>query len=265
VSPVAIYATEEEFYMKNLFLLSALVLGSVAWADDGVVSVDEHGNPHTYGAGELGAVYGGTFSQEAFDQFKYYSDKTGGTFGFCPQFEHLPTVMNQIFESIMNQHAAQTDIALVLDVTGSMGDEIESVKENLVNLIAKFQAAEGTDIKISLLIYRDAQDEFVNKVVQDMTSDLQALSETVKTITVAGGGDEPEAVLDAIEATAKNISFRETASKNLLIIGDAPGHAQSTTSGHNVDEVLADLGTHGTFIIHPLLVSNIPGGVVVEH
>lgn len=231
-----------------------------AWGqtdDDGIVSVDEHGNPHVYGVEELNAAYGGTFDQGAFDDFKVYADKTGGTFGFCPQADHLPKVMDQIFEAIMKQEATETDVALVLDVTGSMSDEIESVKLNLVKLIEKFQQAERSDIKISLLIYRDAGDEFVNKVIQDMTGDLAALGDQVKTITVDGGGDHPEAVLDAIEVAGSTLSWRPLASHNMIIIGDAPGHQVSTTTQRNLDQVLVELAKVGSFTIHPLLVSNL--------
>lgn len=247
--------------MKKTLLMGLMAASLTAWGEDGIVSVDENGNPHTYGVEELNAAYGGTFDQSAFDDFKVYADKTGGTFGFCPQADHLPKVMDQIFESIMNQAAAETDVALVLDVTGSMTDEIDSVKENLVTLIERFQTAGRSDIKISLLIYRDAGDEFVNKVIQDMTSDLQSLGEQVKTITVDGGGDHPEAVLDAIEVAGASLSWRPLAARNMIIIGDAPGHTTSTTTQKNLDQVLEGLATIGTFVIHPLLVSNVSSGV----
>jgi len=247
--------------MKNKILLAGLLSMSLtAWGqegDGGIVSVDEAGNPHVYGVDELNATYGGTFNQNAFEDFKQYADKTGGTFGFCPQADHLPKVMDQIFESIIKQDAKEIDVALVLDVTGSMADEIQSVKTNLVTLIEKFQNAESSDIKISLLIYRDAGDEFVNKVVQDMTSDLTALGEQVKTITVDGGGDHPEAVLDAVEVAGSTLSWRALAAHNMIILGDAPGHQVSTTTQLNLDQVLENLSKVGSFTIHPLLVSNL--------
>lgn len=246
--------------MKNKLLIAGLLsLSLTTWAEDGdggIVSVDEAGNPHVYGVDELNATYGGTFNRNAFEDFQQYAEKTGGTFGFCPQADHLPKVMDQIFQSIVKQEAEEIDVALVLDVTGSMMDEIQSVKANLVTLIEKFQNTENKNIKVSLLIYRDAGDEFVNKVVQDMTSDLQALGEQVKTITVDGGGDMPEAVLDAVEVAGGQLTWRELAAHNMIIVGDAPGHSVSTTTQLNLDQVLENLSKVGSFTIHPLLVSN---------
>jgi len=241
-----------------LWSLILIMAGFNARAD--VVSVDENGNDHTYSEADLIATYGGTFDQNAYDDFKYYADQTGGTFGFCPQYTHLPKVMNEIFDSIMGQKAPKNDVALVLDVTSSMTDEIEAVKQNLVNLIAQFQTASNkNDIQVSLVIYRDKGDDFVTKVVQNLTSDMQLLSEQVKVIKVAGGGDNPEAVLDAIETAGTQINWRVGASHNMIVIGDAPGHKTAVDTGLNAAQVLAKLGQISDFVIHPLLVANISG------
>ena len=80
----------------------------------------------------------------------------------------------------------------------------------------------------------------------------------LKEISVSGGGDHPEAVLDALELIEGNIHFRLKSNKTIILIGDAPGHSYSKATGRKTKEVLDLMNQSKNKIsINPILVSNI--------
>ena len=248
--------------MKSIItLLSLLSFSSFAQ----YLTVNETGEVVTMSKAALGGAYGNTFDQSAFDQFDGYAKTTGGKMGFCPQVIHLPTVMDAVLNTILEDSREKQDIVLVLDTTGSMGDEIESVKENLVRLIGQLkESSEEKSFKVSVILYKDSEkpDPYVAKILIDLSSDLEKISEELKKITVSGGGDHPEAVLDAFELVAEQVHFRLNSSKSIIVLGDAPGHLNSKTTGKSTDEVLDLFFTaDGSVKISPILVSNISGPV----
>jgi len=256
--------------MKTIILALALatilvapgVMADEVKKDDRVISVDKDGHSKDYTEDGLKREYGGSFDDGAWNKFKDYAEKTGGRVAYSPNSAELAKVMELVFNAVISDAKGLNDIALVLDVTGSMSDDIQSVKTNLVKLIGDLQAVnEERDIRIALLLYRDEGDVFVNKVVSNFTSDLQELSVHINAVTVAGGGDHPEAVLDAMEAAHWNLDWRVTATKHLMVIGDAPGHDNSKITKKTEDDILATLKSVG-ILVHPVLVSNVRGPVV---
>ena len=54
------------------------------------------------------------------------------------------------------------DVAFVLDTTGSMGDEIDVVKEKLVSIAWKLSAGQpAPDVRFAVVAFRDQGDEYV--------------------------------------------------------------------------------------------------------
>lgn len=246
----------------KLLLTLLLALAPALSANAQIISIDEDGNEHIYDPGELSGTYGGTFDKAALTEYQVYADKTGGTMAFCPKFEDLPKIVDLVLADILKATETNVDVAIVLDVTGSMGDEINEVKKNLARLMDNIQQQKGDkDIKVSLLVYRDLNqtDPFVTKVIQDFTADLVVLNTSVQDIIVGGGEDTREAILDALEAANSQLSFRTDASKNVVLIGDAPGHATSKTSGQTTDQVLDLLATTSHIKVYPMLVANVSG------
>lgn len=227
--------------MKVYVIAAAILISTNIFA--GLVhSVDKQGNKKRYSNKELKKNYGGSYNQHALQQFERYATATNGALGYSPDFKNLPEVIDTIFEEIVRDHPHTIDIAIVLDTTGSMHGEIESVKDNLIRLVKKFRHRSlDNTIDIALILYRDRDDLFTTKVVQDFTIDLNTINSALKIITVDGGGDEAEAVLDALETAAFTLNWRSDASRNILLIGDAPGHDHSTKSSKAADEILGQL------------------------
>ena len=128
------------------------------------------------------------------------------------------------------------DIAFIVDATGSMSDEINFLKDDLLDIITKV-ANQHTDaaIRTAALFYRDEGDDYLTRV-QDFTSDATATMAFIQQQEANGGGDFPEAVHTALEEGLQKLSWREDRSIRLVfMLLDAPPH--------QYDNVLASLHT----------------------
>lgn len=117
------------------------------------------------------------------------------------------------------------DIAFVVDATGSMGDEIQYLQDELQDIISK-TADKYTSIKLrtASVFYRDHGDEYVTRY-NDFQTDPSNLIRFIKKQYAAGGGDIPEAVEDALTTAMDSLQWNENAhSKILFLILDAPPH-----------------------------------------
>ena len=83
-------------------------------------------------------------------------------------------------------------VTFVVDDTGSMWNEIDSVKSDILNQINTFDTA-GTFIKYTLITYKDT----VNLL--GSTIDHNQISTWVNALYASGGGDCPEAGYDALD------------------------------------------------------------------
>lgn len=117
------------------------------------------------------------------------------------------------------------DIAFVVDATGSMGDEIEFLKNDLVDIIGKASAIRpDITMRTAALFYRDEGDEYVTRH-SDFTDNLSSTAEFVNNQRADGGGDYPEAVHTALEKMLQNLSWNAKARTRMaFLILDAPAH-----------------------------------------
>ena len=122
---------------------------------------------------------------------------------------------------------APLDILFLVDATGSMGGEIEKVKEDIiyiaVNLLKK-KGMEKYDLSLAALFYRDPIDSpsDINEIF-DFDKNALNFKNFIKKITAMGGSDFPEDWAGAFNL-AKNLSWGEDSTKFIIHIADAPGH-----------------------------------------
>ena len=122
------------------------------------------------------------------------------------------------------------EIMFVLDVTGSMGDEISFLKAELTDVINKIAANdESTVIKLAFLFYRDLDDKvpFDYDEFMDVTDSVgMALRQAeLDKQYASGGGDYEEAVDEALER-AVNAQWSTGATTKLIFhVLDAPAHS----------------------------------------
>jgi uncharacterized protein YegL len=116
------------------------------------------------------------------------------------------------------------DILFVLDTTGSMGEEIERLRNSIeiINLNIS-EISPSPDIRYGLVLYRDIRDEYNTKVIP-LNDDLSAFQRQLSTVVSAGGGDGPENLQAALEDALTKITWRKNGVRLAFIITDAPPH-----------------------------------------
>ncbi len=120
---------------------------------------------------------------------------------------------------------AQLDLLFLIDATGSMGDEIDKLKGSMADIadqIATLPAA--PDVRYGLVAYRDRGDDFVVRSY-DFTPDLRAFQRTLAALHADGGGDEPEALNEALHRSLHELNWRaEETVRLVILVADAPPH-----------------------------------------
>jgi Mg-chelatase subunit ChlD len=122
------------------------------------------------------------------------------------------------------QRVTKFDLALVIDATGSMGDEIAYLKAELGSIVtALSRRHRGLDIRVAMVVYRDQGDEFVTRTFE-FTSDMAAVQRNLSNQAAGGGGDMPEA-MEVAMSRAVGLNWRSDAIKSMLLVADAPPHS----------------------------------------
>lgn len=124
--------------------------------------------------------------------------------------------------------SAKVDIAFVVDATGSMGDEIEYLKEELGDILGKITAQDpSVDLRTGAVFYRDNYDEYVTRI-QPLTPGINQTIGFIKKQSAGGGGDYPEAVEKALEASIEKLAWSSDARTRLIfLVLDAPPHDEA--------------------------------------
>jgi len=133
------------------------------------------------------------------------------------------------------------EIMFVVDATGSMGDEMEYIKTEIIDVLTRVKNSnpEAT-IQLAMMVYRDTGDEYVTKY-SDFTTDIESQQRWFARQGAAGGGDTPEAVEVALnEAVSKQWSNNCT--KLLIHVADAPSHKNDINKWANEVYNAADKG-----------------------
>ena len=119
--------------------------------------------------------------------------------------------------------ATKLDLMLVIDTTGSMGDEIRYLQSEMRAIIASITAKHrDLDIRVGFVFYRDIGDEYVTRTVI-FDRDIGRAQGTLAAQYATGGGDYPEAMDQAL-IRAVGQEWRPDAVKSLLLVADAPPH-----------------------------------------
>jgi hypothetical protein len=119
------------------------------------------------------------------------------------------------------------DLMLVIDTTGSMGDELDYLTREFQGIIAGVrQRFPHIDMRFGLVVYRDQGDEYVVRSF-GFTGSSQQMQDWLAQQHASGGGDEPEAVPEALQA-ALNAEWRPGNTARLLLhVADAPAHSDA--------------------------------------
>ncbi len=138
-----------------------------------------------------------------------------------------------LFENGINEFNINTatnalkrvEIAFIVDATGSMGDELEFLKEDLKSVIDSVKLEDSNlEIYTGTVFYRDEGDEYVVRK-SAFTNNLNSTINFINDQSASGGGDFPEAVHTALNECIHNLQWSETAKTRIaFLLLDAPPH-----------------------------------------
>jgi len=139
------------------------------------------------------------------------------------------------------------DLVFIADTTGSMGGAIDNVRTNAADILAEVSAAQPT-AQFAVAEYKDFTDASPFRVNQALTDDDAAVQAGIDQWSASGGGDFPEANLNALFRVATDaVSFRADSTRIAVIFGDAPSHDPS--GGHSLADTSAALQAAGIRVV----------------
>ncbi len=116
------------------------------------------------------------------------------------------------------------DIAVVLDTTGSMQNQIDRLKTTLQAIHLQLtQLGSKPDVRFALVAYRDRGDDYVTRVTP-FTSDVKAFQRELNRIEANGGGDTPEDLQEALAKAMGELKWREDGLRIGFVVADAVPH-----------------------------------------
>ncbi|MEO9823812.1 MAG: vWA domain-containing protein [Paracoccaceae bacterium] len=118
------------------------------------------------------------------------------------------------------------DLALVVDTTGSMADELDWLTRDLFRIVEQARKIKpDVDIRYGLIVYRDHGDEYVVRNY-GFTKNRRVMADWLRGEKASGGGDYPEAAAQALGA-AVDLDWRRGKGERLVFqIADAPPHRE---------------------------------------
>ncbi|MBP5342731.1 VWA domain-containing protein [bacterium] len=129
-----------------------------------------------------------------------------------------------INESNNEKFSDLIELMVVIDTTGSMGDEIKYLQTELLDVIDRIKKDNpNTRFKLSVIAYKDKGDEYITKTF-NFSENLNDANTFLSKLSASGGGDFEEAVEIALDEATKSNWSSESSTKILLFVADAPSH-----------------------------------------
>lgn len=115
------------------------------------------------------------------------------------------------------------DLAFLIDATGSMGDELEYVTEELAGIVQRVRAAmPQVEVRVAATLYRDRIDRVPLQQIP-FTNDTHSVVNQLWLVDAIGGGDYPEDMNAGLAAAMMTLDWSRTnAARVLVLIADAP-------------------------------------------
>ena len=144
--------------------------------------------------------------------------------GYYFENDNLKTVVATI--TVTDVLIGTADIVFVLDISGSMGDYITKVKDNM-NSFAQSIEDQGVSARWSVVTYSDEfnvpgkpneKSQFVNGV--DWYTNASDTKSAINSIQLAYGGDAPEAAVDGLMFAHENLTTRRDARIFYILLTD---------------------------------------------
>src|SRR6185369_6602774 len=143
------------------------------------------------------------------------------------------------------------DGVFVVDVTGSYTDDIATFKAQATEIIAGITAL-GNNVQIGLVSFGDFSDGNPYMLNQQLTYLTDFIAPALAPLSASGGGDLPEADLEALyQLATTDIGWVGASKKVVLLATDAPFHnsdVEPAYPGHGYIATLAALKAQGIVV-----------------
>ena len=125
--------------------------------------------------------------------------------------------------------AKKLDMMFMIDTTGSMSDELEYLKSEIKDIIARVYNDGEIPVRTSVNFYRDATDQYIvhNTPFTDNADEVYGY---INAERADGGGDYPEAVHTALDCAVNGHAWDEDAIKLCFVVLDAPPHSEQAVA-----------------------------------
>ncbi|MBR1910998.1 MAG: VWA domain-containing protein [Treponema sp.] len=169
------------------------------------------------------------YDAKAANEFNNLADRGNGMMMYSKGADALPDDLYNLVDSINPK--GDVDIVFAIDATGSMKDDLESLKKTWVPMLME-QLEDFEHIRLGLLFYRDYKDDYSYKQLPvklfEFTDSGEEFQKNINSIRIRGseGGDIPEPVYEALYASLKYFDWRPDATKKIILIGDAAPHSK---------------------------------------
>lgn len=134
------------------------------------------------------------------------------------------------------------DVALLVDTTGSMGPVIQWIHRDVEKMMKIFHAV-SREPRLGMTFYRDRGETYVVKPI-NLRSNARTLADQLAKEKAEGGGDDPEAVFDALDVTLDKFRWSRSsdARKVMVLISDAPPKPDSMDTIQKMLAKATDMG-----------------------
>ncbi len=170
---------------------------------------------------------------------------TGGEFITA---EDGDVAVDKIEKIISSMAGGSIDIALVIDTTVSMKNDVNFIRKKLISIVKEHLKNFDT-FRIGIVLYRDYKEAYLTREV-DFLTDLAKVQWHLDHITVSGGRDIPEAVYEGLFSAVTGFDWAGD-HRIIIQIGDAPPHAKPR--GEITRDMVYDEASNLGIAIYPIL------------
>lgn len=116
------------------------------------------------------------------------------------------------------------DVLFVMDTTGSMGEEIERLRDTIAIIHANLNAFKPRPlVRFGMVLYKDRGDVYITEIVP-FTDNLEAFQAKLDKVSADGGGDGPEDLESALDDAVNKMKWNADGIRLAFVVTDAEAH-----------------------------------------
>ncbi|MES2515284.1 MAG: T9SS type A sorting domain-containing protein [Bacteroidota bacterium] len=192
------------------------------------------------------------YNNVAVSYFSSLADSLHGRSYFADNSDGVMLSVMDILTTRINQG---TDIVFLVDKTGSMDDDIETVKNSL-NMIMSY-LSQFNNVKVAMAFYGDKNhhyDLWYNRT--NLTNNIRDIERFMDTYSTVGNPDVPESVNDGIVKTVEEMNWTPGNRRLMLVIGDAQSQLPPY-SGYSQAQVIRKCDSMQVkFNLYPIIIAS---------